>query len=411
MTDKLKIGIIGAGAAGMAAAGHAAELGAEVTLFDKNDRPGRKLAITGKGRCNLTNYSDIQNYMANIPTNPRFLYGALCEFTPSDTMTLFESLGVKLKVERGNRVFPESDKAYDIVDALKRYSGSARYINEKVISIDTAASSVIGLTTSRKSYAFDRVILAAGGASYPRTGSTGDGYALANALGHTIVPPKPSLVPLCTAGDICRRLCGLSLKNINFTVTDTASGKTVFEEFGELLFAHFGLTGPVVLSASAHLKNIVPNRYTASIDLKPALDEKTLDNRLLSDFSKYKNKDFANSLDDLLPAKLIPVAVELSGIPGHKKVNEITKAERHALVMLLKHLDFKLTGTRPIDEAIITSGGVSVGEISPKDMQSKLVRGLYFAGEVIDVDAYTGGYNLQIAFSTARRAATGAVLG
>ena len=411
MTDKLKIGIIGAGAAGMAAAGHAAELGAEVTLFDKNDRPGRKLAITGKGRCNLTNYSDIQNYMANIPTNPRFLYGALCEFTPSDTMTLFESLGVKLKVERGNRVFPESDKAYDIVDALKRYSGSARYINEKVISIDTAASSVIGLTTSRKSYAFDRVILAAGGASYPRTGSTGDGYALANALGHTIVPPKPSLVPLCTAGDICRRLCGLSLKNINFTVTDTASGKTVFEEFGELLFAHFGLTGPVVLSASAHLKNIVPNRYTASIDLKPALDEKTLDNRLLSDFSKYKNKDFANSLDDLLPAKLIPVAVELSDIPGHKKVNEITKAERHALVMLLKHLDFKLTGTRPIDEAIITSGGVSVGEISPKDMQSKLVRGLYFAGEVIDVDAYTGGYNLQIAFSTARRAATGAVLG
>ena len=411
MTDKLKIGIIGAGAAGMAAAGHAAELGAEVTLFDKNDRPGRKLAITGKGRCNLTNYSDIQNYMANIPTNPRFLYGALCEFTPSDTMTLFESLGVKLKVERGNRVFPESDKAYDIVDALKRYSGSARYINEKVISIDTAASSVIGLTTSRKSYAFDRVILAAGGASYPRTGSTGDGYALANALGHTIVPPKPSLVPLCTAGDICRRLCGLSLKNINFTVTDTACGKTVFEEFGELLFAHFGLTGPVVLSASAHLKNIVPNRYTASIDLKPALDEKTLDNRLLSDFSKYKNKDFANSLDDLLPAKLIPVAVELSGIPGHKKVNEITKAERHALVMLLKHLDFKLTGTRPIDEAIITSGGVSVGEISPKDMQSKLVRGLYFAGEVIDVDAYTGGYNLQIAFSTARRAATGAVLG
>lgn len=411
MTDKLKIGIIGAGAAGMAAAGHAAELGAEVTLFDKNDRPGRKLAITGKGRCNLTNYSDIQNYMANIPTNPRFLYGALCEFTPSDTMTLFESLRVKLKVERGNRVFPESDKAYDIVDALKRYSGSARYINEKVISIDTAASSVIGLTTSRKSYAFDRVILAAGGASYPRTGSTGDGYALANALGHTIVPPKPSLVPLCTAGDICRRLCGLSLKNINFTVTDTASGKTVFEEFGELLFAHFGLTGPVVLSASAHLKNIVPNRYTASIDLKPALDEKTLDNRLLSDFSKYKNKDFANSLDDLLPAKLIPVAVELSGIPGHKKVNEITKAERHALVMLLKHLDFKLTGTRPIDEAIITSGGVSVGEISPKDMQSKLVRGLYFAGEVIDVDAYTGGYNLQIAFSTARRAATGAVLG
>lgn len=411
MTDKLKIGIIGAGAAGMAAAGHAAELGAEVTLFDKNDRPGRKLAITGKGRCNLTNYSDIQNYMANIPTNPRFLYGALCEFTPSDTMTLFESLGVKLKVERGNRVFPESDKAYDIVDALKRYSGSARYINEKVISIDTAASSVIGLTTSRKSYAFDRVILAAGGASYPRTGSTGDGYALANALGHTIVPPKPSLVPLCTAGDICRRLCGLSLKNINFTVTDTASGKTVFEEFGELLFAHFGLTGPVVLSASAHLKNIIPNRYTASIDLKPALDEKTLDNRLLSDFSKYKNKDFANSLDDLLPAKLIPVAVELSGIPGHKKVNEITKAERHALVMLLKHLDFKLTGTRPIDEAIITSGGVSVGEISPKDMQSKLVRGLYFAGEVIDVDAYTGGYNLQIAFSTARRAATGAVLG
>ncbi len=411
MTDKLKIGIIGAGAAGMAAAGHAAELGAEVTLFDKNDRPGRKLAITGKGRCNLTNYSDIQNYMANIPTNPRFLYGALCEFTPSDTMTLFESLGVKLKVERGNRVFPESDKAYDIVDALKRYSGSARYINEKVISIDTAASSVIGLTTSRKSYAFDRVILAAGGASYPRTGSTGDGYALAKALGHTIVPPKPSLVPLCTAGDICRRLCGLSLKNINFTVTDTASGKTVFEEFGELLFAHFGLTGPVVLSASAHLKNIVPNRYTASIDLKPALDEKTLDNRLLSDFSKYKNKDFANSLDDLLPAKLIPVAVELSGIPGHKKVNEITKAERHALVMLLKHLDFKITGTRPIDEAIITSGGVSVGEISPKDMQSKLVRGLYFAGEVIDVDAYTGGYNLQIAFSTARRAATGAVLG
>ena len=411
MTDKLKIGIIGAGAAGMAAAGHAAELGAEGTLFDKNDRPGRKLAITGKGRCNLTNYSDIQNYMANIPTNPRFLYGALCEFTPSDTMTLLESLGVKLKVERGNRVFPESDKAYDIVDALKRYSGSARYINEKVISIDTAASSVIGLTTSRKSYAFDRVILAAGGASYPRTGSTGDGYALANALGHTIVPPKPSLVPLCTAGDICRRLCGLSLKNINFTVTDTASGKTVFEEFGELLFAHFGLTGPVVLSASAHLKNIVPNRYTASIDLKPALDEKTLDNRLLSDFSKYKNKDFANSLDDLLPAKLIPVAVELSGIPGHKKVNEITKAERHALVMLLKHLDFKITGTRPIDEAIITSGGVSVGEISPKDMQSKLVRGLYFAGEVIDVDAYTGGYNLQIAFSTARRAATGAVLG
>lgn len=408
-----KIAIIGAGAAGLMAAGTACEYGHSVTVFDPNGRAGVKLMITGKGRCNVTNNSDVNNIIANIPTNPRFMYGALNNFSSADTMDFFENLGVKLKTERGARVFPESDRAKDIVEALKKYASNAEFIWERVTAVNTADGAVTGVKTSDRqgnirNYDFDSVILCTGGVSYPRTGSTGDGYKIAKALGHTVISPKASLVPLEADKKICAVMSGLALKNVVLKIRDKTKDNYVYEEFGEMLFAHFGITGPIVLSASSHLKEITKGKYSAIVDLKPALDEKTLDTRLLSDFSKNINKNFSNSLDALLPQKMIPVFIKMSGIDPYKKVNLITKEERLKLVHLLKNFEFDILGFRPIDEAIITSGGINIKEISPKDMQSKLISGLYFAGEVIDVDAYTGGYNLQIAFSTAKLAAESA---
>lgn len=409
---KKRIAVVGGGASGMTAAGIALENGANVTIFEHRDRLGLKLGITGKGRCNLTNACEPEEFLKNVPTNPRFLYTAAAKFPPSKTMELFESLGVPLKVERGNRVFPVSDKASDIVRALKGFCSGARVIfapvAELIFDPDYVKSapkaperSVSGVRTADgREYFFDAVIIATGGLSYPSTGSTGGGYELARQAGHSIMQPKPSLVPLVTEEAFCAELMGLSLRNVGVKVIDRQSGRTVYEDFGELLFAHFGLTGPVVLSASSMMREMSEGRYLFSIDLKPALDEKTLDRRLLSDFAKFSNRDYSNSLSELLPSALIPVFVGLSGIDPRKKVNEITKSERAAILKLLKNFTLTVKGFRPIDEAIVTSGGVSVKELDPGTMASKKAKNLSFCGEVIDVDAYTGGFNLQIAFST-----------
>lgn len=403
----LSIAVIGGGAAGLMAAGRAHELGASVTVFEKNPKLGRKLAITGKGRCNVTNDCSAEDFFRKVVTNPKFLYSSLNAFTPQDTIGFFEAHGVKLKTERGGRVFPVSDRAFDIVDALGSYASRCRIVRAEVQDVITENGVAVGVVYDGKKEFFDRIILCTGGASYPLTGSTGDGYRIAEGLGHTVIPPRPSLIPVETAEAWCGRLQGLSLKNISLTVC--REQKTVYSELGEMMFTHFGISGPLVLSASAYMKDTPIDGYKIIIDLKPALDEKQLDKRILSDFGKYSAKDFDNSLSDLLPKKLIPVIIELSGIEPHRKVYDITKNERISLARLLKSLQLTPRALRPIDEAIITSGGISVREISPKTMSSKLIRGLYFAGELIDVDACTGGYNLQIAFSTARAAAEGAV--
>ena len=386
----------------MMAAIFAARAGGDVTLFERNDRLGKKLRITGKGRCNVTNNCDLQEFLSNVPVNSRFLYAALNRFGTDDTMAFFEDAGVPLKTERGKRVFPVSDKAEDIVSAMKEQCRRAgvRIIYERVRGLRIEDGVIKGVFADRD-YDFDAVILCTGGKSYPRTGSDGDGYEFARRAGHTVTKILPSLVPIVEDGRLCASMQGLSLKNVQLTVVEKSSGKAIYRDFGEMMFTHFGLTGPLVLSASAHMHDLERGKYTAEIDLKPALDEKTLDNRILSDFAEFKNKDFANSLGKLLPQKMIDTVIRLSGIAPDKKVNSITKEERTALVRLLKHFSVPLLGFRPIDEAIITSGGVSVKEINPKTMESKLVEGLYFAGEIIDVDAYTGGFNLQIAFSTA----------
>ncbi|MBO5109676.1 MAG: NAD(P)/FAD-dependent oxidoreductase [Clostridia bacterium] len=406
-----KIGIIGAGAAGLMAASWAALYGAEVTLFEKNDRPGKKLRITGKGRCNVTNACDVPEFMKNVVANPKFLYAALSGFTPEDTVKFFEERGVPLKVERGRRVFPVSDKADDIVRALWSSALELGCVirTEKVKEILREDGRVTGLRTGRGDYSFDAVILCTGGNSYQSTGSDGDGYRFARSLGIRVTPLIPSLVPMVTEEDTAP-LMGLSLKNVSLKVKHRESGKTVFMEQGEMLFTHFGVSGPMVLSASAHIHDIIPGRYGIAVDLKPALSEAELDRRILSDFEKYKNKDFINALGDLLPQKLIPYIVARSGIPERGKVNEITKEQRHGLVALMKGLTFTLKGLRPIDEAIVTSGGIAVSEVNPSTMESKTVKDLYFAGEVLDVDAYTGGYNLQIAFSTGVLAAQHAAM-
>ena len=397
------VAVIGGGAAGLMAAYSAARYGAKVTLFERNDRCGRKLAITGKGRCNVTNDCSVEELLQNVPTNPRFLYSALGRFDTSDTKAFFEERGVALKVERGRRVFPVSDRAEDIVRALvsacKETGVNICY--ERVTSLRIENGELLGLNTEKNSYDADAVIICTGGKSYPRTGSDGDGHALARSAGHTVMPLLPSLVPICSESKLCPALQGLSLKNVSLSIIRKQDGKEVYSDFGEMMFTHFGLTGPMILSASAHIPDISEGKYEARINLKPALDEKTLDARIVSDFAKYSNKDFLNALGDLLPQKLIPVIVSLSGIDARKKVNSITKEERRALCEVIRCLRIPLSRFRPINEAIITKGGVSVKEISPKTMESKLCRGLYFAGEVIDVDAYTGGYNLQIAFSTA----------
>ena len=399
----MNILVIGGGAAGLMAAGTAAENGARVTLLETNEKVGRKLFITGKGRCNVCNNCDIQTVLQNVPVNPRFLYSALGGFSPEDAMAFFTSHGVPLKTERGNRVFPVSDKAADIIDALFTW-----ITRVGVIIKHTAAERLViegvrlaGVQAGGALYPADRVIVATGGVSYPQTGSTGDGYRFAKQAGHTVVPPNPSLVPLVTPGG-CEELMGLSLRNVQVTVFEDS--KRIWSEFGEMLFTHFGLSGPLILSASAHMRHFGSKGYHIEIDLKPALDEKTLDKRLLSDFGAHKNSDFINALGGLLPRKLIPAVVRLSQIDPHAKVNGITRQQRAALLHTLKHFLVVVSGKRPVAEAIVTSGGVSVREVDPKTMESKKLPGLYFAGEVLDVDAYTGGFNLQIAWSTGRLA-------
>lgn len=386
----------------MMAAIAASDRGAATVLIEKNDRPGKKLRITGKGRCNLTNDCDRNTFLANVPTNPRFLYGALAGFSNADTKAFFEGLGVPLKTERGNRVFPVSDRAGDVVAAMERKcrENGAVFRHATVRHILTENGRVCGVETDGGRLSADAVIVATGGVSYPLTGSTGDGYRFAREAGHTVTPILPSLVPLTAEGELCPSMQGLSLRNVGVRIEDRERGKTVYEDFGELLFTHFGVSGPTVLSASAHLSDIRPGKYELQIDLKPALDEKKLDARVLGDFTKYRNRDFANALCDLLPQKMIPAFVGMCGVPGDKKVNAVTKNEREQVIKTLKCFRVPLTGFRPIREAIVTRGGVNVREVSPKTMESRLVGGLYFAGEVLDVDAYTGGFNLQIAFST-----------
>lgn len=405
----MKIAVIGAGASGLMAAGRAAECGAKVTLFEKNKFVGKKLRITGKGRCNVCNACDVGTVIENIPKNPRFLYAALQHFSPQDTQDFFVAQGVPLKVERGGRVFPVSDRAADIAEALDRYAKGAgvRFVFSAVKTLRNDADG-FAIETAEGRFVFDRVIVATGGASYPLTGSTGDGYRFAKENGIAVTEILPSLVPLVTTERDAAQMQGLSLKNTALTVTDNQSGRVVYTDFGEMLFTHFGVSGPMILSASAHLGRIEPGRYTLSLDLKPALDERALDARLLADFAKYANRDFQNALDDLLPQKLIPVVRARCGVDPHKKVNAVTHEERRKLLYLLKHLTFTVKCARPIAEAIVTSGGVDVRGISPKTMESKDVPGLYFCGEVLDVSAYTGGFNLQIAFSTARLAAESA---
>jgi len=398
MMDKA-VAVIGGGAAGLIACGKLKDRVKKVILIEKNSICGKKLRITGKGRCNITNSAKISDFFDNIPTNSRFLYSALNNFTNDDMTELLNSLGVKVKTERGGRVFPQSDKADDVADALTRYA-----LGKNVLKIrDTAKEILIedgrvfGVRTDTKVIKADSVILATGGASYPLTGSTGDGYKMAEKLGHTVVPLKPSLVPLVTREKWAADLMGLSLKNVSLTLLDM-NGKRIYEDFGEMLFTHFGISGPIVLSASAHIKDKIPCR--AHIDLKPALDSATLDKRLIRDFEKFAKKHLINSLDELLPKALIPVIIKLAGVDAHKETSMISKEERNALGAVIKALPLTVIGTRPIKEAIITSGGIKVSEINPSTMESKLVKGLYFAGEIIDVDAYTGGFNLQIAFST-----------
>ncbi len=398
--------VIGGGAAGLLAAGEAAARGLNILLLEKKDRLGLKLRITGKGRCNVTNDCGITEVLENIPTGGRFLYSALNAFGPADAIAFFNGLGVPLKTERGGRVFPASDKAVDIVEALIKNARSHGVTIKKseAKAIEANNGQVYGVVTSEDTVRAKAVILATGGLSYPLTGSTGDGYKLASELGHTVVTPKPSLVPLCTQPELCSRMQGLALKNVQLTVSD-GSKKPVFNEFGEMLFTHFGVSGPIVLSASAHVRDFENKHYTLSIDLKPALDEKKLDARLLRDFEKYSNRDFQNALSDLAHKTMIPILVELSGISPEKKVNSITRDERKSLLNLFKNFRLEVDGPRPVDEAIITSGGIALGEINPKTMESKIVDGLYFAGEIMDLDAYTGGFNLQIAWSTAYTAA------
>lgn len=396
--------VIGGGAAGMLAAGTAAERGLNVVLIEKNKVLGKKLMITGKGRCNITNAcDDVETLLKNVVRNRRFLYSAFYGFDNMRTIDFFEGLGVKTKVERGERVFPLSDKSADVTAALRKYliDGNVEIIRDRVDEICAEDGKITGVKCKDRGFMrADSVITATGGISYPITGSTGDGYTFAEDLGHTIERLKPSLVPL-TVNENISELCGLSLKNISIVVNDD-KGKVIYKDFGEMMFAHFGLTGPVILSASSFIEN--PRGCIVHIDLKPALNVKQLDERILRDFSKNMNRDLINGLNDLLPKAIIPYIVRLSEIPPHQKINSVTAASRRRLTELIKNLEFNVTGFCSPEQAIITSGGVSVKEINPSTMESKLVGGLFFAGEVIDVDALTGGFNLQIAFSTGRLA-------
>ena len=397
-----KVIVVGAGAAGLMAAGKAGENGHQVHLYEKNDRLGKKILITGKGRCNVTKYSDIDNFLNNIPGNPYFLYSAFYGLDSYGTIDFFNKLGLETKVERGNRVFPVSDKAADVVSALERYIRKNKvklHLNSPVKGIEVKDGLAVGIKTAGGVVEADAVIVCTGGLSYPGTGSTGDGYKFAKDCGHKVTKLYPSLVPLRTKENWCSEVMGLSLKNIAISIKNS-KGKELYKDFGEMLFTHFGVSGPVILSASRHLLGKFDEGLKLYIDLKPALDEKTLDSRILRDFEKYINKDFSNALGDLLPQKLTPVVIRLSGIDNGKKVHDITKEERKRLVSVIKGLELNITGTTGYNEAVITSGGIDVDEINPSTMESKLIKNLYFAGEVLDCDAYTGGYNLQIAFST-----------
>lgn len=393
--SNLTVAVVGGGPAGMIAAGTAAKTAKKVYLIDKNRNLGKKLRITGKGRCNITNSADISDFFAQIPVNHKFLYSALYSFTNDDIIKLLEKQNVKTKTERGGRVFPMSDSAHDVADAVKRYAlcKNVEWIKDTVIKIEDGFSVVLKNRTIK----CDRVIIATGGVSYPLTGSTGDGYRFAEHFGHSIVSPKASLIPMVTKQrwDIS----GLSLKNVELSVFN-AKGKKIYSDFGEMLFTHFGISGPIVLSASAHLKNPEKEHYRVCIDLKPALSEEQLDARILRDFEKYARKQLINGLDDLLPKSLISVIIEVAQLDERKEISFITKEERKRLLSAIKALPLDITGFRPVEEAIVTSGGIKVSEVNPSTMESKLKSGLYFAGEVLDVDAYTGGYNLQIAWST-----------
>ena len=397
--------VVGAGAAGMMAAIMAARQGIDVCILERNAKVGRKLYITGKGRCNVTNHCSVEDVLAATPRNSRFLYSAMSHTPPVQVEKFFEELGVKLKVERGNRVFPVSDKATDIIDALFFQLRRLRVpvLQERVIKVLCEDGVVAGVETENTEHRCKAVVLATGGLSYQATGSTGDGHTMAAEMGHTIVEPKPSLVPLESPDEFCAQMQGLALKNVTLTVKNKKK-KIVYQEQGELLFTHFGLSGPLVLSASAHMRDFEKDEYKCSIDLKPALDEQTLDARLVRELSDNANKDMNNLMGAMAPRMLVPVLLERANIPGEKKAHDITKQERRRLLELFKCFAVQVSGPRPINDAIITAGGVKVSEVNPKTMASKKVSGLYFAGELLDVDAYTGGFNLQIAWATGRAA-------
>lgn len=396
-----KVVVIGGGPAGMMAAGTAAQKGNKVTLIEKNEKLGKKLFITGKGRCNVTNASDPENLISNTPGNPYFLYSAFYTFTSDSTINFFENLGVPIKIERGNRAFPKSDKSSDIVRAMSRFlknTGVTIKLNTAVKDIKIVDGVVKGVKTDNGFIECDSVIIATGGLSYPVTGSTGDGFKFAKNFGHKVTSLYPSLVPLKVQEKWVNKLMGLSLKNVRISVL--TENKEIYSGFGEMMFTHYGVSGPLILSASRFVNNIVNKKPKIYIDLKPAMSEKELDTRILRDFNKYANKDFKNALDDLLPQKLIPVIISLSGIDETKKVNSITKEERAKLLSIIKNFTFTIVDTTGYSEAVVTMGGVDVDEIDPSTMESKIIKGVFFAGEVIDVDSFTGGYNLQIAFST-----------
>ena len=400
-----QIVVIGGGAAGLMAAITAAEHGASVTLLEPNERLGKKVNITGKGRCNVTNDCGMDELMQNIPRNSRFLYSAFSRFDGRDCKAYFERLGVPMKTERGNRVFPVSDCAFDVTDALRRRLKElgVKWERDRAVSVETEEERVTAVQGEKRRYAADAAILATGGVSYPGTGSTGDGFRMAADLGHTVIEPKASLVPLVSDDEDCAEMQGLSLKNVEIKVKNRKN-KVIFQEFGEMLFTHFGLSGPLILSASAHIRDWEKDTYRVCIDLKPALDEQKLEARLLRDFAERSNQDFSNVLGGLVNKSMIPVIIRRTGIAADTKANSITKEQRRKLMQELKSFEISLVGTRPVAEAIVTSGGVKVGEIAPATMESKKVAGLYFAGELIDVDAYTGGFNLQIAWATGRAA-------
>ena len=407
----MKVVVIGGGPAGMMAAITASQKGDQVTIVEKMQSLGRKLLITGKGRCNITSSLDMEDFINNTPGNGMFLYSCYKQFSNQDIISFLKEQGLEVKEERGNRIFPITDKSVDVLRCftkkIKELNIAVQY-QTSVKKILVKDNKIVGVKTNKGELKADKVILATGGKSYPLTGSTGDGYGLAKELGHTITKIKPSLVPLeIYDRNLCKELQGLSLKNVSIQVKDIEKNKKIYEDFGEMLFTHFGVSGPIILSSSAHIvrykgieEKLQKRKIILIIDLKPALTEEKLDNRILRDFEAEKNKQFKNSLDALLPQKLIPIIIQKSKISPNKKVNEVTKEERKKLVMILKKFDIEIQNFRPIEEAIITSGGINIKEINPRTMESKIIKGLYFAGEVIDVDSYTGGFNLQIAYST-----------